>query len=210
LSILVLSQTVLLAYFSQISEEKKPSTLWATSSILRTMIELKLKKDISKYAKLLMFLKRQNVGFKSKKSSVFSRQNIDDFLAEAPEEFLPIKVALIIAISGACRSDELLKMKVTDINILEEKIAIEIPDTKTYRSRSFIIIEPIWVKLVQKYIDLRKSIENQRLFLQWRHGKLCNQLPKVETFMGHAFRRTAATLLANNGANVLQLKRLGG
>lgn len=36
------------------------------------------------------------------------------------------------------------------------------------------------------------------------------RLKNIETFTGHCFRRTAATLLANSGGDVLQLKRLGG
>lgn len=112
---------------------------------------------------------------------------------------------------------------------MEQKIAIEIPDTKTYKSRSFLIVDQNWVKIVKKYVNLRNVIQNERFFLQWRHGKLHNQalgyhsisgfpkkiatflkLSSVETFTGHAFRRTAATILADNGADVLQLKRLGG
>jgi hypothetical protein len=36
------------------------------------------------------------------------------------------------------------------------------------------------------------------------------KLSNVTTFTGHCFRRTAATLLADNGGDVLQLKTLGG
>ncbi len=131
--------------------------------------------------------------------------------------------------SGACRSDELVKMKMEHVNVLEGKIAIEIPHTKTYTSRSFIISDPDWVAIFHKYLTLRKNLKNDRLFVQWRNGKLHNQaigyhsiskfphkiaaflkLPKIETFTGHAFRRTSATLLVDNGADLLQLKRLGG
>ncbi|KAJ8975897.1 hypothetical protein NQ317_011368 [Molorchus minor] len=41
-----------------------------------------------------------------------------------PTEYLPQKVALIIGISGACRCDELLKMKISDLDILENRIII--------------------------------------------------------------------------------------
>lgn len=88
------SETVLLAYFGELSKEKKPSTLWATYSMLKTIIKLREKADISKHAKLIAFLKRQNLGFQPKKSSVFSRENVNEFLTKATEEFLSIKVGL--------------------------------------------------------------------------------------------------------------------
>ncbi|KAK5641530.1 hypothetical protein RI129_010077 [Pyrocoelia pectoralis] len=225
----IASETALMAYFSDMARQKKPSTLWATYSMIRTMLELRKKTDISKYYKLVAFLKRQNVGFKPKKSSIFTRENLEDFLKKAPQEFLPIKVALIVGVSGACRSDELLKMKTTHINILENKICIEIPDTKTYKSRSFMITNTNWIEIVKEFIQVRKDIENERFFVQYRLGKARNQpfgynsiskfpyniasflkLPNAETYTGHAFRRTAATLLVNSGADILQLKRLGG
>lgn len=120
-------------------------------------------------------------------------------------------------------------MKTTHIDILEKKISIEIPDTKTYKSRSFMITEINWIKIVKEFIQVRKDIKNERFFVQYRSGRARNQpfgynsiskfpykiacflkLPKAETYTGHAFRRTAATLLVNSGADILQLKRLGG
>lgn len=96
-------------------------------------------------------------------------------------------------------------------------------------NRSFIISDPNWIDVFQKYVTLRNNIQNDRFFVQWRNGKLHNQaigyhsiasfpqkiatflkLPNVGSFTGHVFRRTAATLLVDNGADVLQLKRLGG
>lgn len=75
----------------------------------------------------------------------------------------------------------------------------------------------------------REKVISDRFFLQWRYGKVTKQpfghnsiaqfpkkiasylnLANTETYTGHCFRRTAATLLANTGADVLQLKRLGG
>uniref|UniRef100_A0A6P7FPS2 Uncharacterized protein LOC114332592 n=1 Tax=Diabrotica virgifera virgifera TaxID=50390 RepID=A0A6P7FPS2_DIAVI len=107
--------------------------------MLRAVLNFRHNVDISKYVKLRAFLKRQNVGYQAKKSSVFSEADIDTFLNNAPIEYLPQKVALIIGISGACRCDELLKMKISDLDILENRIIIVIPVTKTYSSRTFVI-----------------------------------------------------------------------
>ncbi|KAJ8911849.1 hypothetical protein NQ315_012514, partial [Exocentrus adspersus] len=147
----------LLAYFGEQTRQKKPSTLWAMYSMIRTMLQIEEKTDISKHGKLLAFLKRQNVGFRPKKSNVFSRKNIEDFLNKAPNNLLPIKVALIIGVSGACRTDELVKMKMLDVPFFEEKISVEIPDSKTHISRLFLITDPVWVKIIRDYINLRKK-----------------------------------------------------
>ncbi|KAG5882356.1 hypothetical protein JTB14_009882 [Gonioctena quinquepunctata] len=107
-----------------------------------------------------------------------------------------------------------------DVNV-QGKIAIEIYLT-------FIIRRPDWDAVFHKNLSMHKNMKNHRFLVQWRHGKLYNQaignisisifpqkiassfeLPKVETFTGHASRRTYATLLADNGHVVLQLKRLG-
>ncbi|MGH9701080.1 MAG: tyrosine-type recombinase/integrase [Candidatus Acidiferrales bacterium] len=223
------SETVILAYFSELAKTKKPSTLWSTYSMLRTTLNIKDKVDISKFPKLLAFLKRQNQGYKSKKSSTFSFENIEAFLKNAPKEMLTIKVALIMGISGACRSDELYKMKLADVAIMENKVHVEIPTSKTYQSRAFVVNNEDWVMLIKEYVSLRLDVPNENFFLQIRFGRITrqpfghnsiSQFPKkiavflglrhCETFTGHCFRRTAATLLVNGGGDILQLKRLGG
>lgn len=89
------SETVLLAYFCEISKQSKASTLWSRYSMLRAVLNFRHNVDISNYAKLKAFLKRQNVGYQAKKSSVFSEADIDTFLNNAPIEYLPQKVILI-------------------------------------------------------------------------------------------------------------------
>lgn len=119
-------------------------------------------------------------------------------------------------------------MKPTDVHFLEEKVAIEIPNSKTYQPRSFMITDKKWIAPLKEYINLRKNIPDGNLFMQIRYGKMTkqcighntlSQFPKkiaaflklnTEGFTGHCFRRTAATLLANNGGDLMQIKRLGG
>lgn len=86
------SETVLLAYFCEISKQSKASTLWSRYSMLRAVLNFRHNVDISNYAKLKAFLKRKNVGYQAKKSSVFSEADIDTFLNNAPIEYLPQKV----------------------------------------------------------------------------------------------------------------------
>ncbi|KAJ8978301.1 hypothetical protein NQ317_014506 [Molorchus minor] len=74
------------------------------------------------------------------------------------------EVALISSISGACRCDELLKMKISDLDILENRIIIVIPVTKTYSSRTFVITKSEWINIIKQYCDLRNNIDSDRFF----------------------------------------------
>lgn len=82
-----------MAYFKQLTEKYKPSTLWAIFSMLRTTIKVKKKLDISKYFSLSAFMKVQSDGYQPKKSKVLSAEHVQKFLTEAPDEtFLLLKV----------------------------------------------------------------------------------------------------------------------
>lgn len=92
-----LSQDVLLAFFVQLSEKMKPSSLWSHYSMLKHTINSNDKVDISSYKKLNMFLKLQSTGFKSKQTKVLTPNDIERFLNEAPDnQFLATKVTTII------------------------------------------------------------------------------------------------------------------
>lgn len=108
---------------------------------------------------------------------------------------------------------------------------VEVPETKTYKSRKFVITKLEWVQLIHKYLQIRSkcNISGQRLFYTYHHGKCVNipvgintigkipcniaQFLKLENhgmYTGHCFRRTSATLLANKGGDLLTIKRHGG
>lgn len=80
------SEDVLLAYFDHLSEKYAPTSLWATYSMLKCSINTYNNVDISGYDKLTAYLKKKCVGYKSKKSQVFSKDNISKFLNEAPDD----------------------------------------------------------------------------------------------------------------------------
>ncbi|KAJ8983598.1 hypothetical protein NQ317_004235 [Molorchus minor] len=74
--------------------------------------------DISKFPKLIAFLKRTGDGYQAKKSKILAKSEIDRFLSSADDkEFLMIKVGLILGIAGACRTDELVNLTVDDIEM---------------------------------------------------------------------------------------------
>lgn len=95
------SENVLLAYFEEQAEAKKASTLWAIFSMLKSTIKLRENVDISRYFKLIAFLKKQNKNYVAKKSSVFTKEEIVKFLNEAPDAaFLTAKVIFVVEISN--------------------------------------------------------------------------------------------------------------
>lgn len=144
-------------------------------------------------------------------------------------------MTFIIGIGGACRKIELLNMFTEHVVDNGEHIKITIPDSKTYEPREFFITAGSMngvnlLAMIRKYMSLRpvKATTN-RFFLGFRNGKCTVQpvgtntfaemprkiatflgLNDVQRFTGHCFRRSSATILAENGAGLLTIKRAGG
>ncbi|KAJ3642669.1 hypothetical protein Zmor_025430 [Zophobas morio] len=128
----IVSESLLLAYFLEKSKKfKAPSSLWCEYSMLKSTLFINENVDISKYPKLRAFLKRKNDGYRPKKASVFTREEISLFLEGAPDDmYLLMKVVMIIGIAGACRGQELREMKLTDVEETDEIIFVKIPNLK--------------------------------------------------------------------------------
>lgn len=141
-----------------------------------------------------------------------------------------------MGVSGACRGKELCQLDKTDVLDYETFFLVNLRDTKTEKDRSFVIKRSKEnstdvVRLVKKYIALRSpSIQGHtRFFVGYRNGKCTSQpmgkntigqlptkiaeylkLPDAKLYTGHCFRRTSASLLADSGVTIDQLKRHGG
>lgn len=115
-------------------------------------------------------------------------------------------------------------------------LIIHVPDTKTYKQRTFTVCNVEKenfidvVAICKNYFSLRPpNIKSRRLFVRYQGGKCTAQhvghhtigtmpfkiatylkLSNAKEYTGHAFRRSSATLLANSGADILALKRHGG
>lgn len=88
------SEPIFLAYFNELAANYKPSSMWSTYSMLRSMIDIKHKLNIHNYSNLIAFLKQKNKGFRSKKAQVLNAEHINRFLQEAPDDkFLAVKVS---------------------------------------------------------------------------------------------------------------------
>lgn len=140
-----------------------------------------------------------------------------------------------MGIAGACRTDELCKMQLSDVTDNGRFVIVKILHTKNDVPRTFSIVENSeegvdYLRTFKKYLEIRMKISNNlRFFLRYQSGKCVNQvvgkhtfakipaiiakflnLPESQLYTGHCFRRSSATLLVNSGADVLGLKRHGG
>lgn len=78
-------ENVLIVYFEELSKKLKPSTLWCQWSMLRTTLNLRHGININKYENLKTLLKNKNKGFKAKKSSVLTWDQIKVFLTDSED-----------------------------------------------------------------------------------------------------------------------------
>ncbi|KAJ3651099.1 hypothetical protein Zmor_017159 [Zophobas morio] len=179
-----LTEDVFLAYFAEKSSSYKASSLWSTYSMLKAVLLLKENLDISKFCKVTAYLKRKSTGYQPKKSKCLSRDQIDKFLLEAPDkEFLVMKVALIFGVSGACRCDELSRMLVDDIEDQNNVLIVHIPDSKTKKSRRFVVVDERNLATYRRYLELRPpSTPHKRLFLNYKKGKCTVQPVGLHSF----------------------------
>lgn len=188
-----------------------------------------------RYGKVFTLLRRKSECYKPNKAKVLTAEEVTRYLLEAPDQqFLLEKVITVFGIFGACRREELLKLRVDNIEDTGRLLIVTLEDTKNKSCRKFTITEDDTpfkgCILYRKYAALRPSgLENQRVFVDYRNGKCTKQfvgihkiggiprkiatflkLENSETYTGHSFRRSAATMLAENGGDLLTLKKFGG
>lgn len=90
-----LCDSVLLAYFDELSETLAPTSLWSTYTMLKSLIHTRHNVNIHDYATLIQFLKRKSEGYAPKKAKVLSEDQVQQFIKEAPDDqFLAVKVNL--------------------------------------------------------------------------------------------------------------------
>ncbi|XP_031331917.1 uncharacterized protein LOC116162438 [Photinus pyralis] len=234
-SVKTFSENVMLVYFSEKAKNYKCSTVWAQYSMVRSCMLIYDNIDISKFRKLVSFLKRNSDGYAPKKSKILNREEVKTFLSEADDDaHLMRKVVLIFGISVACRTDELVNLTTHNVNDMGSSFIITLPFTKNKTSRTFVITGNIdgtdFLHLIRKYAALRpETIQHQRFFIFYKNGKCTTQpvgkntlgkvpstiasflkLPNPQLYTGHCLRRSSTTLLADAGADITTIKRHGG
>ncbi|XP_011299682.1 uncharacterized protein [Fopius arisanus] len=224
------TENAFLVYFHDQSKKLKASTLWSEWSMLKSVLDLSHNINLKTFQKLGAFLKKQSKGYRPKKSQIFLWDHIKTFLQDAPDSvYLAMKVILIFGVCGALRTIEFCNIQTSDIEDTGTKYIVNIPETKTYNPRTFVIGLPMY-NVVHLYAALRPDgLSTNRFFLTYQNGMCRRQVigknkflgtPKAialflklsdpEKFTGHSFRRTSATLLANTEPNVTILMQHGG
>lgn len=94
------TENVLLGYFSERATTYNSASLWSLYSMIKSTLVIRNNVDISKFPKLIAFIKSKNAGYKPKKSNIFTREEINKFLLEAPDHtYLMWKVSYRLDIS---------------------------------------------------------------------------------------------------------------
>lgn len=89
-----ITENVMIAYFDEESKVKKASSLWSKYSMLRSCLNIYKRTDISKFSRLLAYLKRLSEGYEPKKSKILEIEHINRFIIEADDKiYLAMKVS---------------------------------------------------------------------------------------------------------------------
>jgi hypothetical protein len=91
-----ITSNLLLAYFQQISDEKKykPTSMWAFYSMLKATLRVHEDLDIGEYFQVKAFLKKKSSGYKSVRAEVFTEEQVRKFIMEADDSrWLDVKVS---------------------------------------------------------------------------------------------------------------------
>ncbi|CAH0557987.1 unnamed protein product [Brassicogethes aeneus] len=213
------TEEVLLDYFGKAAAKSKASTLWARFSMIKAMTNMRENIDIGQFSKLTAFLRGRNGTYEPKKAAVFSQEEITRFILEAPDAvYLSKKAVLVIGIAGACRRDELINLKFDDLDVRDDIIIVNIPlKGKKGSTRKFVIVDPLWVKVVTKYASIRPTPNMEKLFIGLRNLKPTKQnigrdainavprevakylkLDNLHLYTAHTLRRTSKNTLTKS------------
>ena len=230
------TEEAILLYSVEMSKSFSPSSVRSKISMIKQ--ELLINGTILESSQQLnLHIKRINTDYSPKKAAVFSKQQLEIFLLQAPDvEFLMWKFIFLVGFFGCARSDDLWKILWKDIEACDQGIRFRIFGEKNQSNR--ISIAPSNVSdgwnlslYYEKIKNLRTvcGISVERAFVRYENGKLFNQVNgktiiglvprKIAVFLGikdvddntgHSIRRTSATIGAENGISVYQLRELGG
>ncbi|XP_014226996.1 uncharacterized protein LOC106652510 [Trichogramma pretiosum] len=168
-------EELLLAYFKEISSEYNPLTLKSKYSMLKNMIKSSYDIDIGEYEQLKTYLNDIAAGCKVVKTKVFTSEQIQRFLDEAPnEQFLLAKIALILGSQGACDSRELRELTMNDVELNKTFVVIKIQDSTSDFPKVVTLVGKNF-ELVKSYLQLRPE-GILPFFVDYRNGNCYNQV----------------------------------
>lgn len=135
------------------------------------------------------------------------------------------QIALVFGIYGACRPDDLVRLRNSDIQKHSDQVMlVNVMKNPKVVERSFVIQDK-YIKLVEKYQAVRPP-RMERFFVYYRNGKCKKQyigkntisffpkkiavflnLPNAQLYSGHCFKHAAALNLSQSCPNPLIVKQ---
>ncbi|CAH2009888.1 unnamed protein product [Acanthoscelides obtectus] len=131
------------------------------------------------------------------------------------------KVVVVFGIARACRICEISQVTLDDIEDLGTLLIVKFEETKNYVKRKCVVTEKK-IKFYRIYVALRQAAPagaakcNNQVVGKNQFYKvpesLANflQLENANSYIGHSFRRSSATLLVETGGDLMTLKKHGG
>ena len=230
--------TTFLNWLCSMKQQFSGSTIISAGSCVNSRIKLLHQKNFMDHMLVKDVIKKLHRNHVPKQACVFTKEQIDRFVLNAPEHmhFLVKKLVALIGIQGALRISEITNLEFNDITFMPNgSVNVRIKSSKTDtagRGHSFIIT-PNCDKKLCLVIRLRNyindfNIKSGKLFRNVsKVGKLLNpigintmgripriiaeflELSNADEFTGHSFRRTSATFLSEKGIGLVELKQHG-
>lgn len=136
---------------------------------------------------------------------------------------------MIFGIMGGCSSQALHDLRVENVQDTSQIIIVNVIETRQPRTQRTFIITGNYYNICKQYMNLRpKNCSSQNFFLNYQHGKCTTQnigknkfgnmgrqiatylqLPDVNLYTGHCFRRMSGSVLVDGGGDNTILNRHG-
>ncbi|XP_066256703.1 protein tramtrack, beta isoform-like isoform X12 [Euwallacea similis] len=205
------TEDVLLTYFEDLAATHRCTTMWGYYSMLRSTLIINNNVNIETYHKLRTFLKTKSKGYQCKKSKLFTHEELNRFIDEAPDLiYLATKVAVIFGLMGACRKHELHAITIDDVRDFGTAMMITIPSQSSNLIPRQFTITGDYYQYCANYMKLRPSnTVSKSFFLNYQKGKCTVQniginkigamgkevakflkLPDPQMYTGYGFRRS--------------------
>ena len=228
--------TYLTQFFIELGLTYAPSTLYVVFSCVNHLFITKHGIKLNKLLKLNRYLKAVTSSYVCKKSKVFSAEEIDNLLNFCMESEDPFHTTIGVGVSlmyyGLLRCSDVLKIRYADVQFDKKgRIEVSFDHARKRKNPGFTYLIPsLYGKLFQKYnkqlpesilpsdtylrkyvkqFNCRKTVLGPRAVSKFVN--ICCEILHRDPvgYTGHAFRRSAATNLADAGVSFVNLKRHG-
>ena len=226
----------LVKFFKIARSKYAPSTLWVIYACLNAYFIEAFGVNLNRLPRLTRYLKAQTHLYVSKKSKCFSPEQIHHIMNHCVNNDDHKKTSLGVIVGllyyGILRCSECMMIKVEDVKILwDGKIEVTFNHPRKRRNEGFKYwIPAVYENIFQRYLgELKEGVDGSSRFLKnynQKSGKrfqntgknsingtvkVCCQVLGIsmDGYTSHAFRRSAATNLADAGVGLTNLKRHG-